>query len=873
MEKRWVRLGLFLGLVLVGLGVLIWGCGQSQQAAVPPSSVQAVTISGTATAAEKDLQQLGGGVTTLALSNSAANENDLIARGIPKSSIRSLGLVPMAVSGTTITVGTLDASGNLTRVATAAVSSNGSYTVKVENYDTTQIYGCVVTKTSDSTKKTLELKAIYPAPSGGEIKGKDAAISSQTTLVAQMIIEKVVKVLETAKIDPKVIASVKDAIITAVDALISAGTITVTTVRDSTATENTSLKENLEKAASDTTIAARLDAIEGSALIGKVTDFASAKGAMFELFKALTGDPRGIPEEIVDAFAKSYLKGITKTIADITAAINKSVYNKSTKTSASGSFTSSQVASEIQGMLRAIYGSNPGGEGPPERVKTVINAVFPKADWENKTIDASTTFNVPQLLLLVHAGERLAQNAGLGLDPPKLAYNLGLMADVENKAKIMHAELRIMTFEEWQNFTPTKNQPKPTPKRVLAAWVDVGNAVNPNASETEGVTCTLTYPKTDGSTSTVSLRSRADKEQHEMGPPPGWKIFSLEPWDRDATDNKRTDFKAGTATFTAKKADGSTLDTKRVDLVDIDLTGASLTINAPKVASVHDAQNMSRFSKGAQPTFNLKLVSVGTTIPDGYRLGYVIQLRKGQFKDGRFFVDWGDRSSHIYDSWEKQDFPPASPGEVINWVVPVALSQEAFYEFGLTLVALNKKTNSPVSEGQHVGGVFIVGNPTADLNTMQQQYNYVPPPTEQLVATLAFTLEGKVHSNFYTNVTKPKVGLFKETPASGGPTLTLVTGIITTEFTAGSTTAGVAYKAFVLPRFAGSALDKGKRYLVLFFDDTNGDSAINTGELFMHSKKGIEYREDGVWVQSPDGGDKLSNSQTGFNFAPWGETL
>ncbi|MBI5078658.1 hypothetical protein HZB08_01370, partial [Candidatus Saganbacteria bacterium] len=388
MFRKWIAFGFLFG--FLGVVAFVAGCGQSQQAATSTPTTQSVNVSGTVAASQTDLGQLG--VTTLSIKSAGAA--DLTARGFTSQSVKAAGLVPMATSGTVITVGTLDASGTITRVATASVSADGSYSVDIPNYDTTLTYGAVVTKTDATRNKTLEMKVIYPAPTGGKIASSDAQVSPQTTLVAQMIIEKVVKVLESAKVDASVIANVKDAIISAVNTLITSGAITVTTVRDATATENQTMLEAADKAASNTTVSGKLDSIKGAFGLAKATDLASAKGAIFELFKIMVGDPRGIPEEIISAFATAYLNGTTKTVTEITDAVNNSLYDLTSKQSVKGTLTSTTVAQQVQLMITAAYADQLPA-GTPAGLKSVVEAVFPRSEWLTKTISADTKFSVP----------------------------------------------------------------------------------------------------------------------------------------------------------------------------------------------------------------------------------------------------------------------------------------------------------------------------------------------------------------------------------------------------------------------------------------------------------------------------------------------
>jgi hypothetical protein len=861
----------FVLCLLFALAGLICGCGGvATTSSEDTTTTSGVTISGTVTASPSDLAQLGA--STLSIQSASANENYLLSKGFTQASIRAMGLVPMAVSGTTISIGTLNADGSVTTVATAEVGSDGSYSVEVSDFDTSKTYAGVVVKTSG--QKTLEMKTIFSAASGGSISGANAAISPQTTLVAQMIIEKVVKVLESANVDPEIIANVKEAIVAAVDALVSSGAITLTAVRDATASENQSMLNAIDKASGDSTIANKLESVKGALGLAKATDLATARGAIKELFKAMTGDPKGIPDEIVAAFAQSFLEGVTKTTTQITEATNGALHDPSTMQAVQGSFTASQVATEIQHMLQGTYSSSSVAQqsAPPAGVRVVIEACFPKATWASKTITTSTAFSVPQIILLIHVGEQLAYESNLIFNAPKAAYAMGLMAGIEDKPTIMHADMRIISFEDWENAEPGQQA---TAVRALASFVEVGNVVNPTPTETQGYTCYLTYPTASG-TKTVQYGSQDfTPAPGEMGPPPGWKMFEINPWGTGdgSPGTKITDFAAGTATITAKDGSGTVVDTKQIALVDIDLTTALPDLLIPKQAWIGDA-NMSKFPKNSQPTFSWQVGSL-PSIPEGYRLGYVIEIVKGQIQvtgdHANFQANWGDPSSRIFASWDQHNFPNAKANETVNWTVPSELTEDMICDFGIGIVAIEKSTNMPIAEGPRRGGLFMVGDPSIP-EAVQDQFQYQEPAN---IGSETLTLEGKVHENILNDGRFSegtlKVGLFKDSyDPDTGFAIAAVSGVTPVTL---SEVSGQTYKTFTL-QFSGSVFGTTYgMYQLLLFNDLNGNGELDDDECREYCIKNIDHRQDGTWAQWPEGGDMLVNSQTNFNFLYWGDSF
>ncbi|MFH1684360.1 MAG: hypothetical protein ABIA67_05720, partial [Candidatus Margulisiibacteriota bacterium] len=398
MFKKWLGLGLVFGL-LIGSVALISSCGTTTTGSA--TTTAEVTISGAAAVSSSDLAKLG--VVTLSVKSAAANENYLKSKGFSAASINALGLVPLAASGTVISVGTINSDGSITSVATAAVDSDGSYSLTIAEYDTSKAYQAIITKTSGN--KTLEMKTIFGKPSDGAISGTNAKTSPQTTMLVEMIMENVVKTVGSGDVDSDTITNVAAAIIAEIDDLIADGIIMVTTVKDSDQTTGATLSVAKQAALNDL-ITKKLEAIKGSAQLNAATDLASAKGAIKTIFKwMMNGDERGVPDKIISSFAQAYLDGTTIKTSQIAPAMNNSMYDNA-KNAVSGSFTTAQIAAQIQSMLQGIL--NGTAPDAPANISYVVELAFPKATWASAAITADTTYTVPQGILLVGISEKLA---------------------------------------------------------------------------------------------------------------------------------------------------------------------------------------------------------------------------------------------------------------------------------------------------------------------------------------------------------------------------------------------------------------------------------------------------------------------------------
>lgn len=884
--KKWVALVLILG-VLAFIGFMI-GCGATTTGTGTTTTtvaISSVAINGTVAVSTSDLAQLG--VSALSPVDLAKNMKYLTSKGFSAASVKALNLVPMAAGDATVTIGTLNADGTMTAVATADVAADGTYSIVMPEYYTNKAYEAIITKTSGSKK--LEIKTVFGKPVDGAISGTDAAASPQTTTFVEMIIQNVIKAIGSGDVDADTITNVKAAVLSVLNDLIADGTINVSTVKDADDTNGATLSAAKQAALNDL-ILQKLDAIKGATQLNtalSASDLDTARGAIKNIFKGLMdGDDRGAPDEMVNAFAQAYLDGNTFKTSQIAPALNESLYS-SGGSEIAGSFTTAQIATQIKHMLQGILGGT--ATDAPDNIRYVVELAFPKDTWASATISADTAFTVPQGILLVGISEKLAHEVNAFVNHLKLAYKLGLMSTDVSGIKIMHAEVIVKTVEDFSAFSGGEGG-EPVKVKALEAFVEFGDMMNMSTVLT-GYTVTLTYPTASGnktvtlsenqfslSSTKPSAKSARVYTEEQMGPPPGMKMVRLDAWGN--SDNRVSDVTSGTVTITLKNSSGTTVDTKTRTIPDIDLSTASVTLNVPKEVWIDHIANMTKFTVNSKPTMNW---TTGTlpTAPAGYRLGYSINCIKGQvekFAGGGmgFMANWGDPNSRVFDSWEKRKFLPAESGETFNFLLPTTLGTAGIYEFGVGVVLIDKKTGFPAVEGPHAGGIFIVGelaqaitDPTA-LAEFQNEF------VEVDISTRPLTLEGKVHADVlaephFTGGTL-KIALVRPSfnKTTGVFSQTLVAGVTPVNLT---TVAGQTYKTFSL-KFNGSVFSANYGpYEVILWNDSDNDGTFDEYEPREHAQKMIDHQSFGTRVHWSGGGDELVNSQTDFDIKFYGDSF
>jgi hypothetical protein len=724
MIRKLFVFGVLLG--LVGSVVTVIGCGQSQQetTTTPAPSGQTISISGTATASQSDLAYLG--VTALAV---GTPDQTAYLKALGVSDARLYGIVrPMAVSGATCTLKYINSDGSYTSTSTTAEVRNGMYTLEAaaSTYDSSKQYVVTISKTSSDKGKTLEMNALV-----GSISNNKATvpIDAKADLVAKTIINQVVKVLKSAKVDASVISQVQDAIISVVNAMVEAGTISIPSmVREATETENQSANSVADAVAETGQAKFAIEAVKTKTSFAKVSTTEEAKGVIKEIFAGLMGDPRFIPGEVISGLAKQLLAGSTKTFTQFASALDSNLRDTSNQ-AVSGRITASGVINSLTEKLTLLYGTSTTGKisNIDDARKAAMIAVFPREIWGGKSIVASDTVTVPQMIVLMELAFRIVGNQYI-LSPAQ-AMNSLFPNLFEDKVKIMHAEVRIASYFDPQN--PTAGD-----TAALDSFLAVGNMLKEfSSTEVQGVTATLTYPKAGGLTGVASYQAFTPPSGGGgKGPEPeGMKKFVITPfnWGGGATREVISNFIAGTATIKVYKSN-LLVNSKEVAIVDTtNFRKIRISFNVPKQSS--HPTDIDVFPTGSQPVFTWTVTtdssaSVASMVPSGYRLAYSLMIfQQGTF--GRPFFNSFDKQKFI----DGTSFPIASAGTFT----------EGNYFAEILPVLLEENGRFPVAEGKRTHTNFKVGT-AAEVSTQ--------------IGTI--TIEGTVTPASSSTLSKIRVGIF-----------------------------------------------------------------------------------------------------------------
>ncbi|KAF0133680.1 MAG: hypothetical protein FD145_1139 [Candidatus Saganbacteria bacterium] len=863
-----------VGLLLVSLvsfvSLSIFGCGR-----VNPQSSGTVTLtplsasinfSGLATTSNADLAKIGVNASAVeTVEQKTARISSLIAKGIDEKSIRALDLVSIPSSGTTVKLNRVNADGTYTKLATGAIT-NGAYSIPYSStaYNTAEAYVITVEKSDAALGKKLTTEmpvdstiSIYTSSEVGGLN-----LTPQTSLLLQIIKDKVIAALGTNKLDPDTIAMIKTLVIEKINTLILDEGLDFSTVITSTATENTSLKNAAAKGFADSVIQQAIKAIKFNAAFNQgATDLTAAKKIIKEVFASVMGSASSIPEAIVNSFATSFVSGETRTIAQLVAASNKCVTDVNHK-AITNVFTTANVAAKITSYMTATYQASTSTTGPRFSIKVqnaVVQAVFPASVWLNRSIDDNTPLNVAQLILMIEIGNKIAfeTNPTYSFNPPQVAQELGLMTGIPDRYIILHNEIRIESFEDWQNFRPDEPTDRPEVSAVLTAMVEVGNLKNPLA-ESSGITANLVYTMSNGTTSTeafeklergfaaksVGIQSKSITKK-DMGPPPGMVMFQINPWSQ-SNSRKITDFKRGTTATIKVYNNGTLLESKDISITSADLTNATIQFLTPYNA-IFDPTNFNTtiFQVGAKPVLEW---TFATGSFSGLTPAYAVEVRKTRAEigpGGTFYI--ADFSSPaIYSSWNKQDFLEAAQNQTTS--LPIDLSNSTSYPEGVyvvqgAVVGLDSG-GWPVISGPWRSTLFKIGTAVSVAAKSASFEGTVTHPTSpQAVKTVTVGLfKMDQNTNFFSGNIEPV-----------GSVITLAPGVTTYCMT-------ISYGTIATKGMGG--------YDPIAWED-DGDGKINgaAGERPVFPIKHLEYHGGALNVMdqnfTPLG--PVSGSRTGFN--------
>ncbi len=746
------------------LVLLIVGCGQSSGGGSSSSNLTVpatVTFSGTAAASASDLSKMG--VTSLAVETQAMKEQrvrELVAMGIDEGSVRAMDLKPLAAGDTTATLYKVGTDGTLTSVATGTVTdSTGAYSLSYTNYSTADAYVIRLEKASSSTGKTMQLEVMIDssAAATSDATGTLTGIFStpQTTLLRQIIQSKVVDELGgTNAIDKETLKLIESLVISKINTLVTVEGMTFSTVIDSTATENTSIKNAINQSFMDPFIKKAIQAIKFKAGIAKgATDLTTAKKIMKEVFTYLTGSPKGIPGDILDAFAAAYVSGETKSIATMVPVMNQCTVP------VASIYTEDNVAAGLKALIDATYQSAAAAgvsaqAGPQIKIQNpVIQAAFPASVYFGKTAAElkAMTFNVPQIILMLPVAEVIAaaQTQTTKFNGPQFAVKLGFLNSLAGVAgyKIMHAELKVEPWEDWQSVDWSIPNARPNVYPVLTSFLDVGNLADPSATGA-GITARLTYiTTTDTVTSvsytrevmipqSVSMKSLSIPKKssfgqgmkaQEMGPPPGFLNFSIKPWNQGQWTPQNpipTNFQRGTTATIEVLENGTVIDTRMVDITSVDLTSAAISFKVP-VDNMFDSTSplVTTFLNTSKPVLSWSFgVGQSTINFDSLKKAYAIEVREWNTQTNSPSFN----GNPIWSSWSGHEFIPAVQGETAQLSLP-QISTSGTYAIMGAVVGLDAD-GWPVVSSSWRSTVFKVSSEVTVVTNVVTITGYVTMP-------------------------------------------------------------------------------------------------------------------------------------------------
>lgn len=750
---------LFVSVFVVSCLLLVvsqTGCGQVSSSSAAISTT--VTLSGAAAASSADLAKLGA--TTLGIETLEEKKiriNSLKAKGFDTGSINALDLKPLGSSNAAIGLYIVNADGTYTLIKEGVVNADGTYLITYEAYDPSKAYVIRITKTSSTTGKDLTLETFIDtkaSTASATARIESLTSSPQTTLLVKMILDKVVEEVGSAAIDADIVKLINSLVIDKINYLVTAEGLSITNVKGTSESENVSLKNAASQGFTDSIIQKAIYAIKFKAGAAKgATSLADAKKVLKEVFTYITGSPTGIPEAIINSFAQSYKDGVTKTLDQVVSAANKSISPTSTI------YTAANIKTALTSKISGTYTSTSiTGLAPSFEIKEqnpVVQAFFPASEWLNKSIDGNTTFNIPQLVILVEILQSIAMDNGVPPNPSAAAYHLGLMTGIADEFTVMHSELRVESYEDWMSFHPTTEADRPVVYAILTSFLEVGNLVNPNADAT-GLTAKLFYQKANGTQTSQTYKKlsatfgpKSISSQHIMsakeksirsqggGAPSSFALFQIMPWGQTSEEAiKITDYlKGSNATIEVYDNNGTKIISRTVTITSVDLKSASIQFKTPypDVFSENNAF-MSVFQTGSKPKCEWTFGTAGTTTIDFGSLtsAYAVEIRSVIWQTdpsnpGNSFPFSDFSSPAIYSSWNKQDFIKGAEGETVSLTVPAALDA-GYYTIQGAVIGVDSN-GWPIVQGPWRSTVFKVGGASSIQSKVVTIEGTVTPPT------------------------------------------------------------------------------------------------------------------------------------------------
>ncbi|MFH1709647.1 MAG: hypothetical protein ABH860_01075, partial [bacterium] len=305
----------------------------------------------------------------------------------------------------------------------------------------------------------MEMTSPAYVPSGSTEARAD--VSPQTTMVVRSVIDKVIKVLKTANVDPTVIEQVKAVIIDTISTMVSAGTLQIPSmVSTSEVINNMAIGNATDLVGEYGQAKNALDGLRmGAGMAAGAGDTTKASEFIREVFTVMTGSADNVPEVMVQGFATKYAAGTTYEIGLIVGAASSAVINRTTGASVNMVVSTTEVLANVNQKLNYLYTSleaKQAGATFEVDIPPVILAVFPPAQkLALYPVLATTKVTVPQMLLIVQGMMDTIQAQGYDLNPAVMCQAAGItLFDVGagqslGGLKIMHAEVRTTNYVAW----------------------------------------------------------------------------------------------------------------------------------------------------------------------------------------------------------------------------------------------------------------------------------------------------------------------------------------------------------------------------------------------------------------------------------------
>jgi len=747
-----------------------------------------------------------------------------------------------------------------------------------------------------SDGQVLELKANAYVPEGETApEGGTVDVSPKTTVVVQALVDAILNATSGTGISQSIVNNIITAVKNAIVALVEAGVIQIPSmvVEASgsdimTIAEGETTNDDLANASglllSDESVDSELGAAKTETLAARfsladVTTDAAKEALIVRVFDELINDDSGddgIPSFMLEFFTDVYIDNATRTTTQIMNAIGAGLMFPQgqapdiSKTVAITAFK--DALTRIYSLLDKKAAGTITEDEKKElaEVPPVLLGLFPiteRQTWEN--LSGSTTLVVPQGLAMtvyivdVYIAEAFesmqasfsATESGDGtvsyekempfdfdpMVPGSLMDMLGFYEVYQDYAGVDIFHLWIHPGKAWIEDAPGMGGHEVDQLSAGTCLSDVASMVaqfdpmsGAASTDLSGASVTLSYPKSDGTTGSVSLVDESSLFQGGPGPGGmGESCFILDPW-REATagqdpstmsgpvqldqDRIISDFASGTYTITAV-VNSQTVTKSFTKKVITGMQDAYAAIVTPRsmppwpgnnvsqtemdvfnaaMEEYNTAGGESRFSSTVDTDSNgtndaAKITVTWTaptvTLPAGVKMGYHLDIGQGGCTP-----EGGCTWQQIYNTWEHNKLLFTT-----SFTIPVNLPQDDMnpYQLNVNVIFIDAATGEQLGQGGNTHAQFWVAEP--------------------LDRTQTFTITGSAAAGY-------KVALFKEIENKDSLTNRFTRTVVKV--------ADVVDGAYSLTPTIGDFLDSaGAWFNIVMFQDNDGDGTMGNMDM------------------------------------------